>query len=143
MSKADSINELKGNTLRVYLYALQSSNSTVGVRDVQRKLDFSSPSLAVYHLDKLVELGLAEKSLGEYRLIKTVDVAVLRQFSRFGGFIFPRQMFYASLWTTLFVFFLTQFKDFNFYSMFAFVFGFLGAGILWYETIRTWYNRPK
>ena len=143
MSKADSVNELKGNTLRVYLYALQSSNTTVGVRDVQRKLGFSSPSLAVYHLDKLVELGLAEKSLGEYRLIKTVDVDVLRQFSRFGGIIFPRQMLYASMWTTLFVFYLTQFKDVNFYSMFAFVFGFLGAGILWYETFRTWRNRPK
>ncbi len=54
--------ELKGNTLRVYLYVLKSAGN-VGVREVQRALGFSSPTLAVYHLDKLAELGLMEKRL--------------------------------------------------------------------------------
>ena len=50
--------ELKGNTLRVYWYLLRASKDFVGPREVQRKLGFSSPALAVYHLDKLNQLGL-------------------------------------------------------------------------------------
>ena len=134
--------ELKGNTLRVYWTMLQTS-STVGPRDIQRKLNFSSPNLAVYHLDKLVELGLAEKQLGEYQLTKTIDLSLFKQFTRIGNIVLPRQILYASMWTTLLVFFLLEFKEVSFYSLFALIFGFLGAGILWFETWRTWQSRPR
>ena len=134
--------QLKGNALRVYWYLLQSSKTPVGPREVQRKLAFSSPSLAVYHLEKLVELGLAEKVAGEYHLTKVVDVGVLKQFTRLGRFILPRHVLYASMWSTLFVFFLSQFKELNFYSLFALVFGFLGTVILWFEAYRIWHNKP-
>jgi hypothetical protein len=121
---------------------LQTSGA-VGPRDIQRKLNFSSPNLAVYHLDKLVELGLAEKELGEYHLTKTVDVTMFRQFSRIGNIIFPRQILYASMWTTLLVFYVLEFKEVSFYSFFALIFGFLGACILWFETWKTWQSRPS
>jgi len=134
--------ELKGNTLRVYWTMLHTSG-TVGPRDIQRKLNFSSPNLAVYHLDKLVELGLAEKQLGEYQLTKTVDISLFKQFTRIGNVVLPRQIIYASMWTTLLVFFLIEFKEVSFYSLFALIFGFLGAGILWFETWRTWQSRPR
>ena len=52
---------LKGNTLRVYWHVLRSRGEVVGVRDTQRALGFSSPALAIYHFDKLVELGLVER----------------------------------------------------------------------------------
>ena len=142
MTKKNITGELQGNTLRVYWTMLQTSGS-VGPRDVQRKLNFSSPNLAVYHLDKLVELGLAEKELGEYRLTKTVDVSFFKQFSRIGSFVFPRQVLYSSMWTTLLVFFLLEFREVNFYSIFALIFGFLGAGILWFEAWKTWQGRPR
>jgi len=61
--------ELKGNTLRVYWYVMNAKEQTVGVREVQRALSFSSPTLALYHLDKLKDLGLVSKDTGEYRLI--------------------------------------------------------------------------
>ena len=134
--------ELKGNTLRVYWYLLQSPKSSVGPRDVQRKLGFSSPALAVYHLEKLVELGLVEKVSGEYHLTKIVNVGVLKQFLKFGGFIIPRYVLYAAMFTTLFIFFLAHFKEINFYSVFALIFGLLGTGILLYETIRVWRSKP-
>jgi hypothetical protein len=134
--------ELQGNTLRVYWMLLKSQDNSVGARDIQRKLGFSSPNLAVYHLDKLVELGLAEKTSGEYRLTRTVDVGVLKQFTRIRGVIVPRQVFYASMWTTLLAFFVSQVKNIDFYSLFALVFGFLGAGILWFETWRNWRTKP-
>ena len=59
--------ELKGNTLRIYWPLLRYSAGTVGVREVQRSLGFSSPALASYHLENLVELELVEKSRGNYR----------------------------------------------------------------------------
>lgn len=133
---------LRGNTLRVYWHVLRSRDGVVGVRDTQRALGFSSPALAIYHLDKLTELGLVEKTRGEYRLVKAVKVGVLKQFVRFGTFVLPRYFLYATMYTTLLIFFLTQFKQVNFYSVFALVFGLLGTGILWYETARAWNQRP-
>jgi len=134
--------ELKGNTLRVYWVLLNSQNGTIGVRGVQRALRFSSPALASYHLAKLEELGLAEKTNGEYRLIRDVRVGVLKQFTKFGAFMLPRYMLYAAMFTTLLVFYLTQLRDVNFYSLFALIFGVLGTGVLWYETLRVWRQKP-
>ena len=135
--------ELQGNTLRVYWYLINSSKTSVGPRDVQRKMGFSSPNLAVYHLDKLVELGIVEKVAGEYHMTRIVDVGVLKQFTKIRGVIFPRQIIYATMWTTLFIFFIYEFRDLNFYSIFAFLFGLLGAMILWFEALNNWRNRPR
>jgi len=133
---------LTGNTLRVYWFLLRSSNGIVGARETQRALGFSSPALAVYHLDKLAELGLVEKTDGEYRLVKAVNVGVLKQFVRFGTFLLPRYLLYATMFTTLLVFYLTQFRQVNFYSVFALIFGLLATGLLWYETVRAWRQKP-
>lgn len=135
--------ELKGNTLRVYWHLLQSSKSFVGPRQIQRKLGFSSPALAVYHLDKLVELGLVEKVSGEYHLAKIVDVGVLKQFVKLKGFVIPRHVLYATMFTTLLAFYLSQLREVNFYSVFALVFGLLSTTILWYETIKVWRSKPS
>ncbi|MEM3629743.1 MAG: hypothetical protein QXE06_10310, partial [Candidatus Bathyarchaeia archaeon] len=60
---------LKGKTLLVYWYILQQPSRTVGVREVQKALKFSSPSIAVHHLEKLEDLGLiSKKPTGEYIL---------------------------------------------------------------------------
>ena len=134
--------ELKGNTLRVYWMLLRSKSNSVGVREVQRQLSFSSPALASYHLSRLVELGLVEEKNGEYYLIREVRVGVLRQFTKFGSVMLPRYVLYATMWTTLFSYFLTQLRDMNLYSTFAFIFGLLGTIILWYETLRVWRQRP-
>jgi len=134
--------QLKGNTLRVYWHLLQSSHDTVGARETQRALGFSSPALAVYHLDKLVNLGLVEKKRGEYYLLRKIDVGILRQFIRFGTLVLPRYILYAGLFTTLLIFYIAQVRIFNFYSVFALVFGVLGTAIMWYETFRIWHQRP-
>jgi hypothetical protein len=142
MSEENIESVLKGNTLRVYWFLLQSPNGIVGARETQRALKFSSPALAVYHLDKLTELGLAEKTNGEYRLVKAVNVGVLKQFVRFGAFMLPRHFLYATMFTTLLVFYLIQFKHVDFYSIFALVLGLLATGIMWYETIKAWRQKP-
>ena len=143
MGEEDKIeSELKGNTLRVYWMLLQSQNASTGVREIQRQLGFSSPALASYHLNKLAELGLVEEKNGEYHLKREVRVGVLKQFVKFGSVMLPRYVLYAAMFTTLFVYLLTQLREANFYSVFAFIFGLLGTIILWYETIRAWRQRP-
>lgn len=142
MSKQLLTKELKGNTLRVYWCLLNSSSKFIGPRQIQRDLGFSSPSLAVYHLDKLLDLGLVEKNNGEYQLKEIVDVGILKQFMKLRGVIIPRYITYATMISTLFIFFLTQLRDINFYSIFALIFGSLSTVIFWYETIKVWQSRP-
>ena len=134
--------KLKGNTLRVYWHLLRSSTGVVGVRETQRSLGFSSPALALYHLDKLSELGLVQKVRDEYQLAKTVNIGVLKQFSKIGTFLLPRYALYAAMFTTLLVFYVSQFRAINFYSVFGLIFGILATGILWYEGLRIWRQRP-
>lgn len=133
---------LKGNTLRVYWFLLRSSSGVVGARETQRTLGFSSPALAVYHLDKLADLGLVEKTKGEYRLVKAVNVGVLKQFVRVGTFMLPRYLLYATMFTTLLGFYVTQFRRVDFYSVFALILALLATGVMWYETVKAWKQKP-
>ena len=134
--------KLKGNTLRVYWHLLRAPNSAAGVRETQRSLGFSSPALASYHLEKLLELGLVHKSRDNYHLAKTVNVGILKHFTRVRGVLLPRYTLYATMFTTLLIFYVVQFREVSFYSVFALIFGFLATGILWYESVRTWRQRP-
>jgi len=136
--------ELKGKTLLVYWYLLQQPTHTVGVREVQRSLNFSSPSIAVHHLQKLENLGLIEKKgTGEYVLEEEVKVGILRFFTRMGSFLVPRYLFYSVLFTTmlatyLIVSFIAQVLP----SFYALAFGVIALSIFWIETIRLWRARP-
>jgi len=142
MAKESMAAELKGNTLRVYWYLVQCQGNCAGPRQIQRELGFKSPALAVYHLDKLLDLGLVRKDMGEYQITEIIDVGVLKQFMKVGNFMIPRYITYATMISVLFVFFLTQFRDLNFYSLFALIFGSLSTGIFWYETVRVWKSKP-
>jgi len=138
--------ELKGKTLQVYWYVLRSTGGNVGVREVQRALRFSSPTLAAYHLDKLVELGLVKREHGEYHLVKEVKVGVLKQFTKFGPYMLPRYVFYAALFSTLLILYVVyafNFEQFNLSSLFAVVFGVLGVIVALYETFRVWRESRK
>jgi predicted transcriptional regulator len=52
--------ELEGITLRVYV-TLVNENKPLGPRELARKANLSSPSVAYRHLQKLEELELVEK----------------------------------------------------------------------------------
>jgi hypothetical protein len=134
--------ELKGNTLRAYWALLNSKDGVVGVRELQRKLGFSSPALAAYHLNKLTDMKLVLNERGDYKLIREVRVGVLKQFIKLGTFLLPRYVLYSTMFTTLLLFFLTQFKEASFYSIFALILGVLSTVISWYETVRVWRPRP-
>jgi len=56
---------LKGTTLKVYLFMVKHGKP-VGVREVQRALNLSIPSLAAYHLSKLEESNLLKRERGDF-----------------------------------------------------------------------------
>jgi hypothetical protein len=135
--------ELRGRTLKVYWFLLErGSKSGVGVRETQRTLGFSSPRLAAYHLERLEALGLVENRAGEYFLIKEVKVGVLKHFLRFGRFLLPRYLFYATMFTTFLVYIMVEFAKVDAPSVLALVLAILGSAIFWYETVRAWKEKP-
>ena len=131
---------LSGNTLRVYLYMIKR-REPVGVREVQRELRLSSPSVAFHHLEKLKSLGVVEKDYsGQYRLVKNVDVAVLQSFINIGGLILPRMLFYASFFTTFTILYITtQLTSLNPYAI---LLGASSSVAFWYEALRAWRKKP-
>ena len=134
--------ELKGNTLRVYWYVLNNTDKSIGVREVQRSLSFSSPTLALYHLEKLRELGLVSKESGEYRLVKEVKVDVLKVFVRVWRFFVPRFALYAVLFTALTAYLAIESVTLDFYTFFGLMLGTAAGVIFWIETWKTWRQRP-
>ena len=135
--------QLKGNTLKVYMYLLKAPSPSAGIREVQRALKFSSPTLAQYHLDKLRELGLVRKESAEYLLVSDVKVGVLRQFYRLGTVLVPRFVLYAVLFTVLLGFLAFIITEITLISVFALLLALLGAAIFWYEAVRALSERPK
>ncbi len=136
--------ELKGKTLLVYMYIIRVNQPSVGVREIQRALGFSSPSVSAYHLNKLKDLGLVESIRGDYSLIRMVKVGVLRQFVTFGGIMLPRYLFYAVLLTTMLITYVLQFPmEPTRQNITTLIMGTVPAIILWYETIHIWRDRPR
>lgn len=133
--------ELRGNTLRVYWYML-TQNDPVGVREVQRALGMSSPSVASHHLSKLTSLELVEKKPdNSYEVSRVVKVGVLRNFIDFRGRFLPRYMFVAIFFTmyTIAYLALTLFARPGIYDRYiAIGIGALGALFAWWETRRLW-----
>lgn len=133
---------LKGNTLRLYWYMVKMGRP-VTIREAQKELKLSSPGLVAYHLGKLVELGLVNKTRGEYEPLEEIKVGVLRSFVRLYGFMVPRYVFYAVFFTALFALFTAFFiNPLNLYSWFAMAVCLISAAIFWYEAIRIWRGKP-
>jgi hypothetical protein len=134
--------ELTGNTLRVYWYILKSKNGQVGMRETQKQLKFSSPNLALHHLEKLRRLDLIEKREGYYQLTKEVKVDTIKQFTRLGTLMVPRFLFYSVLFIMLLVYFVLNIQIFNFYSVYALIFGVLGIIVFSFETVKVLREQP-
>ena len=136
--------QLKGKTLLVYWFMLKTPGSPIGVRQIQRSLGFSSPSVAAHHLEKLLSLGVVEKTpQGEYILREEVKVGVLKFFTRLGHFLIPRYLFYSVWFSTMLIIYLTIYgQSGGIHNIIALIFGILACSILWYETLRLWREKP-
>ena len=132
--------ELRGKTLKVYLYVMRQGKP-VGVREVQRELGFSSPSVAFHHMDKLTRLGIIEQdSMGNYVLTKKVDPGILQAFVNVGKFSLPRLGFYAVFFTTVAAAYVVE--DYSFLDLYALVGTVGAAAAFWFEATRLWRRKP-
>jgi hypothetical protein len=126
MKEDDSPKQLSGTTWNVYLYILTAKNP-VGVRDVWRNLAFSSPSLAQYHVNKLLTLNLLHQTVdGKYLVKEKEQIETLRSFVLLRGRLIPRLVFYGALVTGILAAYLFfrpsrwDFRDFVVISISAF-----------------------
>ena len=135
MSSEDVEDVLKGLTLKVYRYVLKNKKET-GIREVQRALKLSSPTLAVYHLDKLEQAGLVKKGASGY----VVDRVYLRNLVRFRQLLVPKYFFYALFFSLAVVVELAVLRPtvFSREYVFAFIVTCAAAVSYVYETIKTW-----
>lgn len=133
--------EIHGTTLRVYWYLFRTPKP-VGVRETQRALSMSSPSTALYHLEKLRELGVTEKDeVGQYFLKDQIQVGTLKMFLKIGRVILPRYLFYAIFLTTALLVYVAQTIQIGTLDPAAIVFATAGAAVCWYESARMWKER--
>jgi len=94
-----------GKTWDVYLCIL-TSNGPVGVREIWRSLNLSSPSLAQYHVNKLLDLKLIEPVEGKYRVNDGERLESLRNFLMLRGMLIPRMVVYGALLSGILVSYL-------------------------------------
>ena len=87
---------LVGTTLTVYRYLYKSSQPQ-GIRDVQKGLAMSSPSVAQYHVKKLLQAGLIKEEQGGYVVEKNVFENVIR----IRRSIIPVQVAYSAFFATM------------------------------------------
>lgn len=130
--------KLHGKTLQVYLYLIRSGvDESYGVREVQRALGFKSPSIASYHLEKLRELGLLTKEEnGDYRVVKEVNVGLLKLYIKIGGLRLPRFLLYACFITSMVLTYLLIYpQTLSLHNIYALLVSFSSLTILWFETL--------
>jgi biotin operon repressor len=134
---------LRGKAWKVYWFLLKTGHP-VSVREVQRALHFSSPSVANHHLEQLRELGLVQKQDigGHYLLVSDVKIGVLRHYVKLGRLLFPRYFFYGVFSTVFYVAYLLFLQDFTRENLFIISFGAIVCAIFWYEAYRIWSLRP-
>jgi len=94
---------LKGKTQRVYFYMLRHLRP-LGMREIQRGSGLSSPSLAIYHLNKLKNLSLIDVDEdGQYYVVQEFKAGLLRLFAGSGRFLVPRYFFYSVFYTAVLI----------------------------------------
>lgn len=90
LTEENSTDILRGTTLDIYSLLLKTGKP-LGIREIQRILDLSSPSVAQYHLSKLEDAGFLKREGGNY----AVNRVVLDNRVKISCFLIPRYLFYS------------------------------------------------
>jgi DNA-binding transcriptional ArsR family regulator len=89
IGEKESADTLKGTALDIYRLLLKT-NKPLGIREIQRILKLSSPSIAQHHLARLEEACLVKREYGDY-VINRVELENCVIISRF---LIPRHLLY-------------------------------------------------
>jgi DNA-binding transcriptional ArsR family regulator len=129
--------EITGNTLRAYLYLV--THGPCELREVQRGLGLSTPSLASYHLSRLVEAGYAKQDdESRYVAVKEASTEILQGYSKVGNTLVPQLFFFTVLFTILIAFFSYEAWLSLSYVPLLIATSLAMVVLLWYETFRLW-----
>lgn len=90
LTEKNSTDVLKGTSLDIYRLLLKA-RKPLGIREIQRALNLSSPSVAQYHLSKLEEAGLLKRERGNY----VINKVILEHCVKISRFLIPRYLFYS------------------------------------------------
>ena len=136
--------KLKGKAWKVY-WLLLKRGCPMSVREVEKALRFSSPSVAQHHLEQLRQMGLVQRQKvgGNHILVSEVKIGVLRHFVKLGRLMFPRYFFYAIFSSAFYIAYVTLLmQDLTRENLFILSFGGIVTLIFWYEAIRFWRLKP-
>ncbi len=125
---------LRGTTLRVYRFMYREGR-TLGVYEVQRGLGLASPSVAHYHIRKLVEAELVQEREGGY----LVDKVLFENMIRIRRSLIPLQTTFAMFFGTTLVGLLTVLRPGSLSAIYAFalIINCVALGIFVYQTFDT------
>ena len=130
-------NEIRGNSLKVYLYLLRHGASEL--RDIQHEVGLSSASLASYHLGKLSDAGFVKQDeRGRYFAVKEASDKVLEGYARVGPAVVPQLFFFALLFTVLVAFFSFEALYAPSFTLYLVLICAAMVLVFWYETMRLW-----
>jgi DNA-binding transcriptional ArsR family regulator len=115
---------------------LLKANKPLGIRELQRALKLSSPSVAAYHLTRLERAGFVKKESGNF----VVNKIVLESFVKIGRFLVPKYLFYSVFAALILAIELVILRPDvitreYYFSTFATA---IFLGIFCYETVKVW-----
>ncbi|MCW4046487.1 MAG: winged helix-turn-helix domain-containing protein [Candidatus Bathyarchaeota archaeon] len=89
IAEKEPADTLKGTALDIYRLLLKA-DKPLGIREIQRTLKLSSPSIVQHHLAKLEEACLVKREWGDY----VVNRVELENCVKISSFLIPRHFFY-------------------------------------------------
>jgi len=115
LKESSSEDILEGTTRKVFKFVYRQ-HEPVGVHDVQRGLGLSSPSVAHYHITKLLKAGLLKEEGNGY----VVEKAVFENMIRIRRTVLPLQVGYAAFFVTALIALITIMKPSQLSSAYIF-----------------------
>jgi len=94
---------LSGTTLKIYRYLYRQGGSPAGFHEIQRGCRLSSPSVAQYHVKKLLDVGLIKEVDSGYM----VDRVLFENMIRIRKSIVPMQLTFMVFFISTLVLLLT------------------------------------
>jgi DNA-binding Lrp family transcriptional regulator len=128
---------LKGTTWKVYKYVLENGPTTI--REIQKSLELSTPSLVLYHLNKLEQEGIIKKDEQGY----TANIILLRNRVKVRKLLIPRYFFYSLFMLVAIIVQSSVFRPriISRDYVFSLAVMFTITAFCLYETVRTFVNK--
>jgi Helix-turn-helix domain len=127
---------LSGTTLRVYRYLFRRGGSPSGFHEIQRGCGLSSPSVAQYHIKKLLEAGLIKEQDSGY----VVDRVLFENMIRIRKSIVPMQITFIVFFISTLILLLTLLRPNSLTATYFFsvAINIAAIALFGYETNMAW-----